>query len=59
MGRSVCDDFQVAAERARQRVGNRVWDQMTTHEKAEAIYREMRALDAEHSKQPRDDLPPE
>jgi hypothetical protein len=42
------DDFQVACKRAQDRVGERTWWQMTSHEQAEAIYREMRAMDAEH-----------
>ena len=52
------DDFQIAAERARQRLGEAAWNQMTTHERAGAIYAELRALDAEQSKPPLDDLPP-
>jgi hypothetical protein len=43
------DDFQIAAERARQRMGQRIWDTMSTHERATVIYRELGALDAERA----------
>jgi hypothetical protein len=46
------DDFQVAYQRAQDRVGEHTWWQMTSHEQAEAIYREMRALDLERAGPP-------
>jgi hypothetical protein len=41
------DNFQIIVERARERVGEKAWEGMSVHERADAIYREMRAMDAE------------
>lgn len=40
------DDFRIAYERARMRVGDRAWDMMASKARADAIYAELRALDA-------------
>ena len=45
------DDFQTAAERARQRYGA-LWDELPGRDKAAAIYEELRKLDIERTKQP-------
>lgn len=42
-------DFQVAYERARRRFEEAVWLRLTPHEQTEAIYAELRALDAERA----------
>ncbi|MGD0431769.1 MAG: response regulator [Acetobacteraceae bacterium] len=42
------DDFCVAAERALLCSGTLAWGQLSTREQADAIYRELRALDSEH-----------
>lgn len=39
------DDFQIAAERARNRVGEHIWSTMSASMQAIAIYEELRALD--------------
>jgi hypothetical protein len=44
------DDFQIAYERARRRIGEEAWDVLTTHEQATAIYEELRALDIERDR---------
>ena len=41
------DDFQIAARRARERVGEPIWTTMSSHEQTIAIYEELRALDLE------------
>jgi hypothetical protein len=41
------DDFRIAVERARKRIGEHVWDALSSHEQTIEIYRELRALDAE------------
>jgi hypothetical protein len=50
------DDFHIAGERARQRfVGPPLcasWDLLSVHEKATAIYEELRQLDRERMTQP-------
>jgi hypothetical protein len=40
-------DFQVAVERARSRVGEDFWDDMSLNLQSRAIYEELHALDAE------------
>jgi hypothetical protein len=47
----VSDDFQTAAERARQRYGA-LWDELPGRDKVTAIYEELRKLDIERTKQP-------
>jgi hypothetical protein len=53
------DDFQIAAERARKRIGERIWNQLSIHDRATAIYEELRDLDAERQNEtppsPKDD----
>ena len=41
------DDFHIAVERAQTLFGKSFWGLLSTHEQAAAIYREIRALDAE------------
>lgn len=41
------NDFQIAAERARQRFGEKAWDALTSHQRSDAIYKELHAIDAE------------
>jgi hypothetical protein len=41
------DDFRIAVERARDRVGENVWRGMSLHDQADAIYQELRDIDAE------------
>ena len=41
------DDFQIAVERARKRIGERLWDTMSSHAQTIEIYLELRALDTE------------
>lgn len=48
---AVCDDFQIAVERARERIGERVSEAVSSHEQTIEIYRESRALDAERTAQ--------
>ena len=47
-------DFQMVHVRARDRVGERAWSEMTPHDQTEAIYRELRAFDAERIQDPLD-----
>jgi hypothetical protein len=50
-------DFYMAHERARSRVGDHAWSAMSQHDRATAIYKELRALDAERiTARPKDDL---
>ena len=44
---SMSEDVQIAVERARTRIGESLWNVMTSHEQTIEIYRELRALDAE------------
>jgi hypothetical protein len=44
---AVPDDIQIAYERARRLFGAMIWKLLTSHEQADAIYKELRALDAE------------
>jgi hypothetical protein len=44
---AVRDDFRIAVERARKRIGERLWVTMSSHAQSTEIYRELRALDAE------------
>jgi hypothetical protein len=44
---AVCDDFQIAVERARKRIGERLWEAMSFRALIIEIYLELRALDAE------------
>ena len=44
------DDFKVAANRAAMRFPAGLWERMSTHEQANAIYEELRALDMERAK---------
>ena len=53
------EDFHAASERARNHVGDRVWDAMSQHDRATAIYEELRALDAERVAQRATDDPEE
>jgi hypothetical protein len=46
-GLLTADDFQAAYERARKRFGEEAWQQLSTHDQSDAIYEELRALDAE------------
>jgi hypothetical protein len=39
-------DFQIAAERAQTLVGAAAWKLLSLHEQAEAIYEQLRLLDA-------------
>jgi hypothetical protein len=50
-GRPMPDDFQIAAERARTRIGEHRWQTMSLHEQTIEIYLELRALDAERAAQ--------
>jgi hypothetical protein len=43
----VTDDVRIAAERARQKVGESLWKVLSTREQTDAIYRELRIVDAE------------
>jgi hypothetical protein len=43
------DDFKVAANRAAMRFPAGTWERMSTHEQANAIYEELRALDMERA----------
>ena len=43
------DDFQIAYERARKRIGEEIWDHTPPRVQAEAIYAELRAIDAERA----------
>jgi hypothetical protein len=45
------DDFQTAAERARSRIGERLWQTMSFHAQTIEIYLELRALDTERAAQ--------
>ena len=46
-GLSMSEDFQIAFERARKRVGCNAWKTIRPQDRTAAIYRELRALDAE------------
>jgi hypothetical protein len=41
------DDFQIAYERARARIGYEEWETLSPTQRNDEIYKEMRALDAE------------
>lgn len=41
------DDFQLAVERARKRIGESLWNTLSSRAQTIEIYRELRALDAE------------
>lgn len=41
------DDFQIAVERARERIGESIWTAMSSQARTIEIYRELRALDAQ------------
>lgn len=43
------DDFTIAVERARERVGERLWTTMSTRAQSLEIYLELRALDVERA----------
>jgi hypothetical protein len=43
------EDFLQAYERARSQAGERAWNAMSQHDRADAIYRELRLLDAERN----------
>jgi hypothetical protein len=43
----ISSDVEIAVDRARRLAGQTVWELLTTHEQTEAIYRELRGLDAE------------
>jgi len=43
------DDFQIAAQLARERVGELTWKTMSAHQQTIAIYEELRALDLERT----------
>ena len=47
------DDFQIATERARKSIGERNWEHAGLSERSNAIYAELRALDAERMSQPK------
>jgi hypothetical protein len=51
-GPRMSDDFQIAYERARERVGEDIWLRMSSRDQVDAIYRELRALDAERAATP-------
>jgi hypothetical protein len=55
----VLEDFQIVARRARDRFGQRSWDNMTVQEQARAIYEELRGLDAERFAAPTREQQPE
>jgi hypothetical protein len=40
-------DFQIAASRARARVGDREWDDVPLPDQTRRLYQELRAIDAE------------
>jgi hypothetical protein len=44
---SVSDDFRIAVERARKRIGERRWMTLSLHAQSTEIYAELRALDSE------------
>ena len=46
------DDFQIAAERARERAGEDTWNRFSIHERSDAIYQQLRAIDAERGARP-------
>ncbi len=43
----ISDDFQIAFERARETIGKGIWEQSSLTERTNAIYAELRAMDAE------------
>ena len=45
------DDFGIAVERARKRIGERLWEAMSSRGQSIEIYQELRALDAERETQ--------
>ncbi len=49
----ISDDFRIAAERAREVWGNKIWNQISTREQCEAIYKEIRAMDKERAALPK------
>jgi hypothetical protein len=51
LGRPMPDDFQIAAERARTRIGEPLWQTMSFHAQTIEIYLELRALDTERAAQ--------
>jgi hypothetical protein len=46
-GGQMPDDFQMAVRRLRERITDDEWDRLSMHQQAEAVYEELRALDAE------------
>jgi hypothetical protein len=43
------EDFAIAVERARARIGERMWEALSLNLQSKALYEELRALDAERS----------
>jgi hypothetical protein len=49
------DNFQAAHRRAREKAGEETWSRLSDREQAEAVARELEALEAERRDKPRDD----
>jgi len=45
----IADDFRIAADRAEALFPGGIWERMSMHEQAEAIYQAMQALDLERA----------
>ena len=51
------DDFQIAVERARKRIGEALWKSMSSRGQTIEIYVELRALDKERAAETKDGKP--
>jgi hypothetical protein len=52
---SMSDTFQMAYRRARQKIGEAAWPLLSNDQQAEAVAKELRALEAERLAKPGDD----